>query len=255
MMMEPQELNYIDIKTIRKNAMEAINLCQKLIIAYENDGSGENDDNMETANQIIQRNYRVLAATADAVEYNKLDEYVPQKFYLDQFLKDVVDRCQSVLRRTWVTFSYECEENLCVSADPDRLLACLLALITNSVQNMYSEIGDGEVKLKATRLTDSVSITLIDNGYGMESSALENYLDYDKNKGGLAVVKKFCDVIDSPLITDTSPDGGFMASFRLPLTEMDSMEMRSPEPITPMSTFSPYNIYLSKIYDAIAQFR
>ncbi len=254
MMSELQDLNYIDIKTIRKNAMEAINLCQKLIITYENDGSGENDENMETANQIIQRNYRILAATADALEYDKLNEYIPQKIDLSQFLNDVVCNCQSVLRRTWVAFSCDCEENLCISADPDRLLACLLALITNSAQNMDSELGEGEIKLKATRLTDSVSLSVIDNGYGMESSELEGFLDYNKNKGGLAVVKKFCDVIGSPLITDTSPDGGFMASFRLPLAGNSGMEMRSSQPITPVSTFSPYNIYLSKIYNAIAQF-
>lgn len=42
MMSEPQNLAYTDIKSIRRNAMDAISLCQKLIISYEKTESYEN---------------------------------------------------------------------------------------------------------------------------------------------------------------------------------------------------------------------
>lgn len=251
MMDEPQNLAYTDIKEIRKNAMETITLCQKLIINYE---ESESLENLETANQIIKGCFKILAATQDAHEYSKLDGYSPQKLDLYQFLEDFVNTCRSVLRRTAIGISFDCEKNLYVNADPERLLSCLLALVTNSAQHTDNYMGEGEIKIKATRLTDSVSLSVIDNGFGMESSELEGYLDYRKSRGGLAVVKKFCKVVGSAFITDTSPDCGFVASFRLPLSETNGAEMRSSQPLVPISTFSPYNIYLSKIYDAVVQF-
>lgn len=251
MMSEPQNLDYTDIKSIRRNAMEAISLCQKLIINYE---KTESYENIETANEIIKNSFKILAATEDAQEYAKLDEYVPQIFNLSRFLEDVVSTCRSVLRRTRIDISYDCDKDICINADPERLLACLLALITNSAQHIDNYMGEGEIRVKATRLTDSVSISVIDNGYGMDRSELDDFLDYSKNKGGLAVVKKFCDIAGTTFLTDTSPDDGFMASFRLPLARSSDAEFRSSQPIVPISTFSPYNIYLSQISDAVVQF-
>ena len=74
-MSEPQNLAYTDIKSIRRNAMDAISLCQKLIISYE---KTESYENIDTANEIIKSSFKILAATEDAQEYAKLDEYAPQ---------------------------------------------------------------------------------------------------------------------------------------------------------------------------------
>ena len=250
MMSEPQNLAYTDIKSIRRNAMDAISLCQKLIISYE---KTESHENIDTANEIIKSSFKILAATEDAQEYAKLDEYAPQTFNLSQFLDDLVNTCRSVLRRTSIAISCDCEEGICINADPERLLACLLALITNSAQHVDNFMGEGEIRIKATRINDQVSISVMDNGYGMERSELDDLLDYSKNKGGLAVVKKFCDVVGTTFLTDTSPDDGFMASFRLPFVK-GGAEFKSSQPIVPISTFSPYNIYLSQISDAVVQF-
>ncbi len=251
MMSEPQNLAYTDIKSIRRNAMEAISLSQKLIINYE---KTESYENIDTANEIIKSSFKILAATEDAQEFAKLDEYVPRIFNLSRFLEDFVSTCRSVLRRTRIVISCDCDKDICINADPERLLACLLALITNSAQHIDNYMGEGEIRLIVARIPDLVSISVIDNGYGMDGAELDDFLDYSKNKGGLAVVRKFCDVAGTTLMTSTSPDDGFVASFRLPLADVRDAELRSSQPIVPISTFSPYNIYLSQISDAVVQF-
>ncbi len=236
-----------DIYFIRKNAMESVILCQKLIINYE---KSERYDNVEIVEQIIKDNFRVLAAIANASEYSMLDNYLPKEFSLKQFFDDFVNICSSALRGTGISITCDCSPEIVVYADPDRLLACLLALVVNSAQNVDKDIG--EIRLKASKLMDSVSIAIIDNGYGMDSNLIPKLLDYNTNKGGLAVVGKFCKIVGSQLITDTIPDGGFMASFRLPTVKNNGFS--SSKPMFPITTFSPFNIYLSKISEAVIQF-
>lgn len=240
-------LSMEDINSIRKSSMEAITLCQRLIINYE---KSDKYENVEITEQIIKSNFRILAAIANATEYCMLDDYKPKEFNLSQYLSDFVYTCRSVLRGTGIEISYECDRSIFVSADPNRLLACLLSLIVNSAQHVDHD--EGEIKLKVGKLIDSVSLTIIDNGYGMESSKLPEMMDYSRNKGGLAVVNKFCKIVGSQLITNTTPDGGFAVSFKLPLTRCDGLA--SSQPMFPISTFSPFNIYLSKISEAVLQF-
>lgn len=236
-----------NIDSIRKCAMEAITLCQRLIINHE---KNDNFENVEITEQIIKSNFKILASIANSIEFCKLDDYKPKVFNLSQYLSDFVYTCRSVLRGKGIDINCECDRDIFVNADPDRLLACLLSLMVNSVQHVDDD--EGEIKIKATKLMDSVSITIIDDGYGMDSSELSKVIDYNRNRGGLAIVNKFCHVIGSTLITDTAPDGGFTASFRLPLAECSCLS--SSQPLFPITTFSPFNIYLSKISDAILQF-
>ncbi len=235
-----------DIMSIKRYAMEAITFCQRLINNYEDD---ERYENIEIVNRVIKCNFRILSDIADALEYSALDHYKPIDFNLSEYLDDFVANCRSVLRAVGLSISSECESKICIYADPERLLACLLSLVVNSACNVDAE--NGEIKIKVTRLIDSASITVIDNGYGMDGSNISELMDYNYSKGGLAVVSKFCKVAGTQLITDTTPDGGFMASIRLPLSNSAPLGTRGH--MFPISTFSPFNVYLSKISDSIIQ--
>lgn len=235
-----------DRSEIKRNVYEIIGLSQQLTYDMEIE---EHYDDVAILQRVAKCCFNVLGRMINFDALERLDNPELMKINLGHLVEDMVSVCRSKLRRLDVKITCECDNGVWVYVSVECLVDCLMNLVINSVQNIGSDGGD--VKIKVSRLSESAAISVSDNGYGMDKGRLDEYLNSETYKGGLAVVKKFCDSMNTKMIIDTGIGDGFMISFRIPLADDGSIELRSTCSILPTGTFSAMNIYLSKIENAI----
>lgn len=241
------EFDINDASFIKGKMIELVGLSAQL--QYDMEQLGCYDDE-NIAIRIANCCFEVMGRLINVEELSKLDSYSPVCVNLRELVEDLAAFCRSRLR--WMkglSISFECSGEMLVEADPNRLIACLMNLIVNAVNNVEND--GGIITVKVTKLSEKALIAVSDNGFGIDRGTLESILNDKNHTGGLAVVKKFCEKADSTLITDSDENCGFMASFRLPLLPDNPLASVSGRFTLPTGTFSTANVYISKIDGAI----
>lgn len=245
------DVSFDELQDIKKSMIDSMGMAQRIYIDLENNGDMDNANLMR---DITACCFRVLGSIRNSEELAKLDKYEAVKVNMSEFLEELTAACNMRLRRLNIKLGFECDEDIFVSVDADRLTACMMNLIINSIQNDDSYDPSRDIKIKVKKLGESVSVTVSDDGYGMDNEKLRKILDDDDHKGGLAVVKKFCEKAGTQIIADTSVDGGLIISFRLPLAEDNDLAFHSKRLIVQTGTFSTVNVLLTKVKDAVVIF-
>lgn len=246
--MEPigkiSDLSYNELLDISNLMMRSIEVARRMEKSLE---ANEDYKNYHHVQDIIKCCMRTLGCIINSLEIAQLDKYQPKSINLAEYLEDLVAEFRARMRGLRINISFECENDIFVDVDADRLTACLANLIVNSLQNNDVHEDCSEIKITAKKLSDSVSLTVSDNGYGMDSGDLSAILDSDEHKGGLAVVKKFCLKVGTQIITDTNINSGFMISFRLPLSVTDELSFDRRRKLVKTDDYSAINLLMTKL--------
>lgn len=241
--------SYSDCCAIKQSVVELMGIASSLAYKFQ----GEDDyKSLKTVDNMALCCFHILSRIINTEELIKQGDYEPVTVNLSSLGESLVMACRSRLRNMHIRIVPEIEEDLFVLADADRLISCLMNLIVNSVQNISCD--DGEIKLKIHKINSSVLVTVSDNGYGCDRAAIEELLASEDYRGGLAVVKGFCEKAGTSMYYDTNVDGGLVVSFRLPISDPRDLQLKSGRFYVPTGPLSPVNIYLSKIDDAVIEY-
>lgn len=231
---------------VKNNMISCISLARRLALVLD---SAECFDDYYLAREIEENCYRVLACIVNIDELARLDNFKRTDFNLRLLMEDLGGACISGLRKHSAKVTFECEKDIYVCTDINRLMMCILNLVVNSV--VHLPLSDGEIKVKAKKLGDSAMITVSDNGYGASTSTLVEYLNSPTHRGGLAVLKKFCNAENTVPIIEGRLNEGVTVSFRIPLSEKDPSVLRTCKQDVSSEVFSAVNVVLSKIPESI----
>lgn len=189
--------------------------------------------------------FRVLGALANAGE---MDAYLsgnvkPAAFDLSSYLSDIVSNCRSKARSYGVRFSYDADPYAFVSCDPNRLTACVLNLIANSLANVDRD--EGEIRISVRKHRDVVAITVADNGFGLPDGVEPHAYSESDDPCGFSVLYKFCNSVGTVPVFGTGDNDGFSVTIKIPFADNCGLNSFNISP--DLGTASPVNSYLAKI--------
>jgi signal transduction histidine kinase/ActR/RegA family two-component response regulator len=198
----------------------------------------------ERARQTIERQVRHLTRLIDdlldltRITRNKLELH-PRPSELRRLISDAVDAVSDEIRRAHHDLQIDLpSEDIWLQVDPDRVVQMLVNLLTNATR--YSEPG-GKIALGATIDTAHVTISVKDEGQGLEAADLERVFERFVQVGksqhgglglGLALVKSLAE-LQGGHVEARSEGLGRGAEFhvRLPRAAAPLPEVvKSPEP-------------------------
>ncbi len=201
------------------------------------------------AKEILKSLRWCLGELANSEELKRIAKYSPERVNLYTYFEQLFDACREQMSEYGILMSFDCEEDIDVFVDVDRLTVCLLNLIVNAVQNTDYTAEEAFIRIEANALEDEVIIDFIDNGYGMGEEELERVMSFEGPKGGLYVVNRFCKRAGSGLKLSSAVDEGFTASFGLPLAKGADRILASEKRLVKSGKNSLVAMYISKLDD------
>lgn len=163
-------------------------------------------------------------------------------------LCDVVRHCIDLVQPTLESkeISIVCEEpvdeELCISADRQRLIQVLLNLLSNAIK--YNRPG-GEIKFKVTQDEGLVRLRITDTGQGIKEENVEKLFipferlgnEFEEGTGlGLALSKNLIELMGGRLFLESSSDAG--STFAVELRQTVPVELNEEEATNGKSAFS-----------------
>jgi signal transduction histidine kinase len=158
------------------------------------------------------------------IEAGKL-ELNPQKVQLAPLIEEVVGTARHLAQQNKNRLVVEAQENLgVVTVDAMRLRQILLNLLSNACK--FTK--EGEVKLKARRVTEGIELTVVDSGIGMtaeqQAKLFEEFSQADATTAqrfggtglGLAITRKLVRMMGGDVTVTSEPGKGSMFTARLP---------------------------------------
>ena len=158
------------------------------------------------------------------IEAGKL-ELNPQTVQLAPLIEEVVGTARHLAQQNKNRLVVEAQENLgVVTVDAMRLRQILLNLLSNACK--FTK--EGEVKLKARRVTEGIELAVVDSGIGMtaeqQSKMFEEFSQADATTAqrfggtglGLAITRKLARMMGGDVTVTSEPGKGSVFTARLP---------------------------------------
>src|SRR4051812_39640799 len=158
------------------------------------------------------------------IEAGKL-ELNPQTVQLAPLIEEVVGTARQLAQQNKNRLIVEAEENLgVVTVDPMRLRQILLNLLSNACK--FTK--EGEVKLKARKVTEGIELAVVDSGIGMtaeqQAKLFEEFSQADATTAqrfggtglGLAITRKLARMMGGDVTVTSEPGKGSVFTARLP---------------------------------------
>jgi PAS domain S-box-containing protein len=152
--------------------------------------------------------------------------FKPQNLNFPDICKEVLDNCKPTADAKHISINYFSENNLEVLADVDMLKAILRNLIYNAIK--FTNIN-GQIEISAEKNQTNVTITVSDNGIGIEPENLIKLFDIsqiqttngtEKEKGtglGLVLCKQFVEKHSGKIWVVSNYGKGTEFKFTMPL--------------------------------------
>jgi two-component system, OmpR family, sensor kinase len=158
----------------------------------------------------------LLLATA-----GQSDHHRPVPTSLAAVLDDTLSRWERIPRNWQIGH----QDNVTVSADPDRLVVALDAILDNAVR--FTRVGD-TIELSVRRGNGHADLMIADSGPGIPGDQLDSVFDRfstpdpDRDTAhnfglGLSIVRAIAEVHGGQATASTGPHGGAAVTLRLPL--------------------------------------
>ncbi|MFA7290382.1 MAG: response regulator [Melioribacteraceae bacterium] len=194
---------------------------------------------IERNNIILRNGKKLLNLINNILEFSKLDtdkvEVRKDSFLLDEFLEEIIESTRLMVQEKNLKFKHEKDlnRNVLLNTDKAKLEQILLNLIYNSIK--FTE--KGEVKLKTNILDDKrIEFTVSDTGIGIPVDQLESvfseFTQVDNGLGrkyggaglGLAISKKYIEMLESKFVIKSNMNYGTAISFVLNDSILDIIE-------------------------------
>lgn len=238
--------------------LDAEKLCEKMTMAVsllkEMNYRLERQDmyeEMQMAREQARCCYFVLAQAQNALELQRYDEgnIKPVDFNISNLVQDLISDAgvRTRAKGCEITFETDIERGVICHADPDRFAACFMNLIVNSLQNVDFEEGTVRVVLKTYANAGSAAISVLDDGYSMTPSDLDEKLRH-VGTHGFDVLRKFCESVGTEPNIVAKENDGFGVTIKVPLASPNPNAIfESNERGAGIESFSPASLLLYKL--------
>lgn len=159
-------------------------------------------------------------------QLNKI-EFNPTEFKLTDVLKTSIKSMKQVADNKQIDVKFELDDQISVLADPDMVQTIMRNIVSNAIKFTYRR---GSIIVKSfAKDSNNATISVIDNGVGIEKSALSKIFDisgsYHTNGTenemstglGLILVKDFVEKNKGTLTVESRKGEGTTVSFTLPI--------------------------------------
>ncbi len=138
---------------------------------------------------------------------------------LKALLHDIMERARTIAHDKDVHLELECEDELVIQADPDKLAQIVLNVVDNALKAVAA---GGRVALRASAGKGEVLIAIEDNGIGIEQADLPFIFErfYRRSEGGLgiglAIVKELVEAHGGRIEAQSQPGRGSLFTLHFP---------------------------------------
>lgn len=240
----------INPEVIREQMTRALTIDQELNYRLE---SADMIEEIRLLREQALCCFKTLAQMLNYLEIKQYEDFRtrPMNFNLSNRVDDIVSMVRSRMRLSRIEINDDIEKCVMCCADPDRFSYCAVNLIVNALQSVDAE--EGSVLVTVRKKFDYAIFSVIDNGYAMTQQQLAEYMEREDGSRGFDILKKFCESVGTTPIFETTENGGFCVTIKIPLPSPDEkIELNSDAAYLKTGTMSPYSILLYKLDDAIA---
>lgn len=173
------------------------------------------------AEMIVAETLRLEGLVTDLLTYARSSELTLSRFDLGELLAGTISLVQPEAAAKGISLQVRCPDQLMMNGDRDRLGQVLLNLVQNGVQAVAE---GGTVKLRASAGSKVLTITIADNGAGIDREVRERIFEpfvTTKARGtglGLAICKKIVEEHGGTIGLDNEAGGGTRFTITLPAT-------------------------------------
>ena len=193
------------------------------------DGVIEPEEYKESFKIIKSETSRLMKLTNDILQLSKIQSGVLQlsKSYLPvrELLESIVNNAATITNDKDISIELNCDNDLKVYADRDRLQQILVNLISNSIKYSYHRVN---INIIASNKENNVEFRVIDKGVGIEKDKLKLIFEkfyrveksrYSKTGGtglGLSIVKNLIELHGGSIYVKSEVDKGTEMIFTIP---------------------------------------
>ncbi len=243
----------------RQQIFGVINLASSLYASCE---KTEMYEEISKLNSQIGNCYLMLKQLMNISEITKFSKgnLNPKLVDIAKLTEDIANTCNTLIRGTSKKIVFEStDEDTITSIDDERFVVALMNVISNSLA--YSA-KNAVVQISVRRIKDAISITVTDNGYGIDNDILEKVfmpffsVSQEKvisdNLGlGLFIAKNFTEHSGGNIILSSKLNEGTSVTMTFPVRTGDSsalyLESKTAEYVT--NRYSPIYLALSDVCD------
>ncbi|MCG8541134.1 MAG: cell wall metabolism sensor histidine kinase WalK [Clostridia bacterium] len=193
------------------------------------DGVIEPEEYKESFKIIKSETSRLMKLTNDILQLSKIQSGVLQlsKSYLPvrELLESIVNNAATITNDKDISIELNCDNDLKVYADRDRLQQILVNLISNSIKYSHDRVN---INIIAVNKENNVEFRVIDKGVGIEKDKLKLIFEkfyrveksrYSKTGGtglGLSIVKNLIELHGGSIYVKSEVDKGTEMVFTIP---------------------------------------
>lgn len=243
----------------RQQIFGVINLASSLYASCE---KTEMYDEIAKLNAQIGNCYLMLKQLMNISEITRFgeDDLNPKLVDIAKLTEDIANTCNTLIRGTSKKIIFEStDEETITLIDDERFVVALMNVISNALA--YSA-KNATVQISVRRIKDVISITVTDNGYGIDNDILEKvfmpFFSVSQEKAisdnlglGLFIAKNFTENSGGNIILSSKLNEGTSVSMRFPVKTCNSsdlyLESKTAEYVT--NRYSPIYLALSDVCD------
>ncbi|MGI5960184.1 MAG: sensor histidine kinase [Massiliimalia sp.] len=187
-------------------------------------------DEMVYLNIVAQGAQSILKTTINLTEYVKFQNgdnpMCVKKILIPQFLRQFVSAIEPLTRNSGrrVVLQEHCQEDLCITADEEKLTLMLLNLLVNAIQFSIKETA---ITIDVRKVGSEAVISIRDIGDGIEPSRIEqvgtpfySYHPATKQRNGVGLgmylTRKIMEAHGGTFLLTSRPNEGTTVSLRFP---------------------------------------
>jgi len=243
----------------RQQIFGVINLASSLYASCE---KVEMYDEIAKLNSQIGNCYLMLKQLMNISEITRFgrDDLKPKLVDIAKLTEDIANTCNTLIRGTSKKIIFEStDKDTMTLIDDERFVVALMNVIANSLA--YST-NNAVVNISVRRVKDAVSVTVNDNGYGIDNDILEKvfmpFFSVSQEKAisdnlglGLFIAKNFTELSGGSIILSSKLNEGTSVTMRFPIRAGDGgelyLESKTAEYVT--NRYSPVYLALSDVCD------
>ncbi|MGB5900671.1 MAG: ATP-binding protein [Geitlerinemataceae cyanobacterium] len=183
------------------------------------------EDTIDMCDSITEQAQRMSNMASEFLEFTRGTPALRKHpVYLSSILQNFERLNRIYFNQNSVEFLFECDGNVLIDADENKLLRVFQNLVGNAVDAFRSR--GGQIKIGATQEETEVKILIGDNGPGIPESIRERlfepFVTYGRPGGtglGTAIAKSIIEVHKGTISFDSSSHGGTTFYISLPLCD------------------------------------
>jgi signal transduction histidine kinase len=212
-----------------------------IIEGLKNNLVARQEDKMKYYSIIEKETFRLIRLINELLDMEKIENGLitlhKNNHPLKELMDIVVESLEVLIEAKQLHILIECDEELLVFGDYDRLTQIMINLIKNSIQ--FTEYGS--IRLNGTETATATIIEISDTGRGMTKEELsfiwERFYKADPSRAksssetglGLSIVKQLVESHDGTIVVESTP--GIGTRFVIALPKAAHPELQQSEPI------------------------